>query len=290
MTASATDRLEQARQDLAAAEDRLRTLKAEERKHAATPTAYAAWTNSRDDAQSDIGRHRLVVEQREQEVQAETIEAWHKDSAKQDLVNEALAKRMRTEGPALLRTILHWVEEIAAAEAATARINARVPPGEERLKGPDALARTVEMQPEKITREVDVELWVDARSGQAVADQRAVIPISKSEGQLGPWKTPCARRAFKEVAYLPDVTVQRAAPFLQALRLPFFDGAGLAWNGDAHPASRQQMLDNGSVNAPKQPERQKQTRFVAVGPWEPPAELLSRAGATGKRTGLERES
>lgn len=288
---TATEQLEKDRQGLAAAEDRLRKLQGEQARHASNPAAYANWKSECDAAQSEIDRQRLVVEQRQQDVQAEALEALQVEKSSQAIVNDKLATEMRADGPELLRRFGSLVSRIAAAEAATAQINKRLPDDEERLLGPDFLARHLRMQPEQILKEVDVELWVRADNGEILQDQRSVRATSKNEGVMGSWQTPCARRTFKEVVYYPDLYPMRTEPFLQALRLPFFDGAGFAWNGDAatNPANIQKMLDGGA-NAPKPAERQKQTRFVAIGPWEPPAELLSRHGQSGKRTGLERES
>lgn len=285
---SAEQLRDRALQDLAAAEQELRGVQAEEAKHAANPPAYDVWRTRRDHAETEVARCRLVVAQREEDVRSETVAAWRKDKAAQGKLNDALTKRMRAEGPALLEAFLNWVGEIAAAEAATARINAHVPPGEEHLRGPDALARAAEMQPEKILREVEIELWVHDESGQIVLDQRAVVAISKAEGTVGAWRTPCARRRFKEVTYLPEVAVQRATPFLQALRLPYFDGRGLVFDGDRDAATAQQVLSTRSANAPKPPERQRQTRFDAVGPWQPVRSLL--LGPTGRRGGGEQET
>ncbi|MGY3501678.1 hypothetical protein [Bradyrhizobium sp. USDA 4471] len=284
---TATQLLEQSKKDLAAAEQHLRALQAEEAKHAANPSSYESWKKSRDDAQSEVARLRLVVEQRQTDVQTEALELWRTDKARQGQVNDALAKRMQADGPELVQRLLTWVTDIAAAEAETARINMRMPNGEARLAGPDALARTVGRQAEEITREVDVELWVIAATGQIVPDQRAVVVISDTEATAGSWQTPCAKRRFREVTYLPEIDVQRATPFIEALRLPFFERPGLVWNGDVadHPAKIRQMLDASSGGASSSTERQEQVRYVASEPWTAPPQKLTSVGrraGTGK--------
>jgi hypothetical protein len=285
MMMSATEKLAQSGRELEAAEQQLRCSDAEEAKHATSSTAYDAWRRRRDDDRSEVARLRLLVEQLQQAVQVEAIEAWRAAKALQGRKNVTLAKRMREEGPELLRAMLDWVTEIAAAEAETVRLNSNVPDGETGLNGPDALARTVIALPETINREVDTELWVIASNGEIVPDQRAVVAVSKDEGHFGKWRTHCARRRFKEVSYLPAVDVQRATTWLKALRLPFFDGPGFAWNGETvdYPAQLLRMLDRLAPTAPQQPARQKQTRFVAVAPWTPP-EPSRRQKPVGERT------
>jgi hypothetical protein len=272
-------RLQKAVQDLATARQTKTLLAAAETAALETRDAHDNWRRECMRADANIDRlEKLIVQLREQ-IDRETLETNREKGAAQLRVNEVIAERFRIEGRPLVEKIIGLLQDAAVADIATARINMRLPDGE-RIKSADALARARDARPRENVKEKPVELWCFAANGNIVQDQRAVIdqgdrqgymPSRSSDGQIR-----CVRLKHMRVEYYPERPVQRAEPLYAALRLPFFDKPGYAWQGQVtNPAA---VLD-----ALARPPAQDQflTEYVLAEPFEPPAEHKPRLANPG---------
>jgi hypothetical protein len=265
--------------DLATAKQTVALLEAAETKALETRDAHDNWRFERGRAVAEIDRlEKLIVQLRDQ-LDRETLEVNRENGAARLSANEALARRLRDEGAPLVEKLLQLLGDLAAADLETAKINARLPDSE-RIKSADTLARARDARKRQHVKEKAVDLWCYAANGNAVPDQRAVIDRGDGAGYLTSMSSEgeirCVRLKHMRVEYRPEQPVQRVEPLCAALRLPFFDRPGYAWQGQVtNPAA---VLD---ALARPPAEEQLLTEYVLADPFEPPVEHKPRRNAGG---------
>jgi hypothetical protein len=153
------------------------------------------------------------------------------------------------------------------------------------------MARSIPMLPREDLAEEIIELWVDARSGEVVSNQRDVVQRTSSIGVIGPWNRRCAKRQFRAIDYLEEVPVQRAASIFAALRLPNLDRPGFVYDGDnvSHAGKALQVLSEFGTGQRPTPDRQTLRQLIPVEPWVRPPEA-DELTANGRRKGEKVES
>lgn len=266
--------LQKAVQDLADAKQTKALLAAAETAALETRDVHENWNLECRRADANVDRLEKLIGQLREQIDRETLEANRAKGAARLRANEALARRLRTEGVPLVEKLLELLRDLAEADFETAKVNARLPDGE-RITSADTLARARDAKPRKNVKEKPVDLWCYAANGNAVSDQRAVIdrgdrlgyiPSPSSDGEIR-----CVRLKHRCISYFAEKPVQRVERLYAALRLPHFDRPGFAWQGQAgNPAA---VLD-----ALSQPPAEEQllTEYVLAEPFEPPVDNKPR--------------
>jgi hypothetical protein len=283
---SAEKQLQLAEQGLEQAKQTLSVHLALEIKASADPAAYSAWQERRASLESDIQRNANVVSMASEQVAAEKLRQALEARDERNRANEALANRLQKEGGPAVKILLALLHDLAVAAQEDAVVNRRLPTDVPRVTSADAMARSIPMLPREDLAEEIIELWVDARSGEVVGNQRDVVQRTSSIGVIGLWNRRCAKRRFRAIDYLEEVVpVQRAPSLFTALRVPNLDGPGFAFDGDrvTHAAQALQVLSE--FGTAQRPTRDRQTlrQLIPVEPWvrPPEADELTPNGRRG---------
>jgi hypothetical protein len=287
---SAEEKLELAERELEHTKKALAAHLAVETKASADPAAYSAWQERRASLESEIQRSANLVSLASEEATAEKIRQAIAARDERNRANELLAKRLQQEGVPAVKVLLGLLHDLAVAAQEDARVNQRSFPDAARVASADALARSIPMQPREDLAEEIVELWVDARTGEVVGNQRDVVQRTSLIGVIGPWNRRCAKRKFRAIDYLEEVPVQRAPSIFTALKLPNLDGPGFAYDGDlvSHTGKALQLLSE--LGTGQRPSRDRQTlrQLIPVEPWVRPPEA-DELTANGRRGGEKAE-
>jgi hypothetical protein len=276
--ASAADRLEDARRQMAAAHDRSRTLVLDEVKAVRDPETYLAWQRDTDETHARISGLEKVIEAIETEVLDAELQQLRVKADARLRLNEALARRLVEEGRPLIEKLLSLLGELAEADIETARINSRLPDSE-RIKRADVLARARDPRPEHHVKERPIDVWCFAATGVEIRDQTSVIDRGNGQGWIpsasSAGEIRCVKRKALSVDYYKEEDRQPVDPIYTALRLPHLDRGGFAWSGTvANPVQALELLSRQGSD-----ERQLLNKTVFVEEaYEPPPEL--KAGRT----------
>lgn len=272
------NQLKVARDALASAQERLEALAAEEAT-IESMERFDAWHREKQQAAIDIKLHGNTVARLEQEVENERRQLQLARCDEQHKVNERLAARMKKEGAPLVQQLLALLRDVANADLATAALNAQLPTDISQIKTADAIARSREAQPQEIVSEKQVELWVGEFSGDIIADQTKVSATGVLRNNSLEGRSYCKRRTFRVIEYRDEIPAQRVEPLARALRIPFFDRPGFAWNGDfADNAQKVAQLLKQLDQPPADEARHAKRKYVPVGPW-PLAEATEEPSA-----------
>jgi len=132
---------------------------------------------------------------------------------------------------------------------------------------------------EEIATEIQ-ELWVNV-NGVPVGDQDAVVEGEDGRGSLQVNRTThmfCTKRKFRSTTFRPAFVADHPGYFFSALRLPFVDRPGLAFDGSTLPL---QSVATMAVELPPPPKQfflPARTELVPIDPiWSPPADAPGEA-------------
>jgi hypothetical protein len=270
-------RLDAAKLDLAAARAKLAAIDAKEGDALASGTAFAAWSEERKAAATEVDRlERLIaalVVGGEAARQHDADEAFRKrvDVAKK--TNEALAERMKTDGVRLAAELKALVRDVAASQIETAAINRIRPDGSPMLQDANNLARGRAAIPRENISEKTIDLWCRATDGGLLGDQDAVVPVDNQRtGHLfvNNIRVDCVRRAFRSVQYHPTEWSEIPEPLHSVTRLPNFDRQGVDFDGQFMVEQHVAALNLDAPKAEKKARRPVQTELIATEAWTPP--------------------
>jgi hypothetical protein len=250
---NAKSALEEAIRDRDTAIEHLAIIDGAEHKAIVTRAAHQKWQADRAQAEAEVGRTEKVVALRREEAEREALQANLAAGAAQLRENELLAQRLRTEGPPLVEKLLDLIAAAAAADVKTALVNRNLP-DDARIATADVLTRFRAAMPRRDVpeREKKVTLWCFASNGTIVGDQREVIDLGDGRGFIKSGSSEgrilCVRLRHRLIAYYAEQPAQRAEPIYNAIRLPRFDGPGLAWGGNVNgPAAALEQLSRPPV-------------------------------------------
>jgi len=228
-----------ARGDVEAAQARLDAVAAGETDASATPERYAQWRDERGAADIELQRvtrrYASLEADLAQQRQADIDRVLQKDIDDRRRGVEALAERMRTDGIRLTREMLKLVRDASALDVEIAAFNRTLPPGYAPLPSPNYVVRSTPTVPREIVSTKEIELWVFEANGSVIGDQDRVQSDDGIAGVIAINRTdhrPCVKRKFVSVSYYPPEPAQIPEPLHRFLRLPNFDGYGLAFDGE----------------------------------------------------------
>jgi hypothetical protein len=269
---SAVEQLEQARGQLTAAQEKLANLNSIEAKAIQSGVEFEIWHKDHRSTSIEVERLTKLLARLGEGVERERREHLLARADEQLKANQALAERMREEGPEIVQKLRGLLRDLAHADIATTNINAMLPADVARVKTADVIARAREMRPRQDVSERQVELWVGIENGTPIADQTSVTDLGNGIGTIPSASSAkvlkCRRRRYRQIEYRPEEPVERVEPLRKVLRLPHFDKPGLAWSGDhiSSPRAALQFLDR---EAPE-PRKETLTELVPDGPWVSP--------------------
>lgn len=276
----ADKRITAVRADLRAARDQLAGIDAEEALALEDSAAFAAWSQKRAAAASEVDRlERLttVAENAATEVsRSEADAAAHREIAAARKEADDLANRVRTDGARIMGELLSLSKECAKQSLAAKALNERLPEGETPVPLADIAARDFGTAPREEVAKRTVELWVAETTGVIVGDQDAVTSEDGVHGQVhvfgGTMRWKCVRRRFHETEFRPAVALDWPGALFSLIRLPRLDGPGYAFDGSHMTIEAVADLDVAAVLAPrKRQPRPTQVELIPIDPtWPPP--------------------
>jgi hypothetical protein len=271
-----------ARADLTAAQKKRAILAASESAAAVSADKYEMWCAERDAADIDVNRLTKRVAALEAAI-AETARTAAEAEIRRQIdicraANTAIASRLKDEGARAILTLKTLARDAAAAAAEAQRLNAILPPGIDPIAIGDFMARDLPRLPrEEIATEIQ-HLWVNSH-GVPVGDQDAVVQGKDGKGSLQVNRTThmfCTKRKFRSTTFRPAFVANHPGHFFAALRLPFPDRPGLAFDGSATVLQQVATLDVDLPPPPKQVFMPARTELVPIDPW-PPVGVVTEA-------------
>lgn len=223
---------------LAAADEAVHTLAARESAAAASPTEYAVWRSEHDATQTEVERLTkliTIVEANLDAVRAaDGDSSLRKRHAAQRKANGALSKRIRDDLAKANEILFSLMRDVASAAIEDLEINGKLPDDLDPLIGADHLARGKAAVPRKDLRTENLLLWVKSDNGHLIGDQDSVEDSGDGRGVLrtGAGWHPCRKQFFRSVSFHPAERGEIAQSLFNAIRLPFSDRPGIAWDGE----------------------------------------------------------
>jgi hypothetical protein len=269
-----------ARGDLAAAQKKLDTILGRQDAADQSQDKWDQWTAARDAATSDVTRLTALVSRLEATAEVARREAETAALLKQietcRAANTAIASRLKDEGARAIFALMTLARDAAAAAAEAHRLNIALPDGVQPITIGAFAARDLPRLPRDVIAAEDQLLWVNA-SGVPVGDQDAVVEGGDGTGTLQINRATamtCTKRKFRSTKFRPAFIADQAGYFFSALRLPFPDRPGVAFDGSTMVLQHVAALD---VEPPPPPQLHYlpiRTELVPVDPW-PPAGVLT---------------
>jgi hypothetical protein len=234
-------RLVSARKDYDTALAKVEIIVARKNVAAETAETFAAWRVEYEAALGEMSRLETLVCAMMEGAEAlkahEAAEALRIriDAARK--VNAVVAQRMVTDGVRLVAEIKALVRDASAAVLEAAAVNAQLPRGVAPVADANFIARGTPAVPRAVLSESVVRLWAYATTGEAVNDQSAVLANNNDPetGVLNAGATvagvACVKRDFRSVDVHPAEPPLLAEHLHSTVRLPNFDGPGIAIDG-----------------------------------------------------------
>jgi hypothetical protein len=269
-------RLDAAKVDLAAARAKLGAIDAKESDALANGTAFAAWSEERKTAATEVDRlARLIavlVAGGDAARRHDADEAFRKrvDAARKN--NAAVAERLRTDGAKLSAELTALARDVARSQVETNAINRILPGGTPPLQDANSLARGRAAIPREDVSEKTLNLWVRATDGSLMGDQDRVVEVDAKSGHLfvNNMRVDYVRRRFKSVQYHPAEWSEIPEPFHATLRIPNFDRQGIDFDGSRLTEEALAELNLDPPKTEKKARRTVQTELIPLEPWTPP--------------------
>jgi hypothetical protein len=258
-----TKQLDQARADLAAANQKLADLDAAKAEAVKTSAAFSKWRTEREGTALEIERLALLVDTFAANLEQEQADAARLalTSRKAELEKQtaALAQRITEEGAKAAAVLVQLAEEAKANAVEVEKLNRELS-DDERLVHADHLARHRDPAPREDLEESVVDLWTFERTGELVSNPDDVVERAYERGfipGIGVSRnpTPVIRKRFRQIRYLACAEREWVEPLATVLRLPRFDGPGVLFDRGhpMDPAPRQELIE--LIPAPDAPAK-----------------------------------
>lgn len=238
-------RLNEARAMLTSAEEAKQSLAAREGAAVASSSGdYAEWKSEWDANETELDRLRKLVACREGDLavaaEAEADSNIRKRYDAQIKANASLAKRIRADLTKANDLLLALIRDVSAAAVEDASINDGLPDDLVPLVGAEQLARGKAAMPRKDIGTENLMLWVRSDNGHLIGDQDSVEDQGEGRGVLrtgAGWHV-CRQQLYRSVSFNPAERAEVPQSLFKAVRLPFPDRPGFAWDGERLRSAR----------------------------------------------------
>ncbi|EKS34343.1 hypothetical protein [Afipia broomeae] len=238
-------RLNEARATLASAEEAKLPLAAREGAAIASSLSdYAGWKAERDANETELERLSKLIANLEAEfaaaTEAESDSNIRKRYDAQQKANAILAKRIRADLTKANDVLLALIRDVSVAAVEDAKINGCLPDDLVPLVSAEQLARGKVAMPRKDLGTENILLWVKNDNGHLLGDQDSVEDQGEGRGVLrtgAGWHV-CRQQLYRSVSFNPAERAEIPQSLFKAVRLPFPDRPGFAWDGDRLRSAR----------------------------------------------------
>lgn len=303
--AAAEAALDQARADLAAAQNRKEQIAASEAEAAATVDSYTEWRRQSVLASTEVERITTLIARREAELQGEIDRAA---AAEQKALEDEFEKAAKSAAalitknlPEITRLGREMIKAIAESEAKREAAEAKRAPDLPRLIGAEERVRAVPGVEREVISEKTVMKWVFSSSGNLITDEDKLARIRAHGDGTGsmshdvsnyspnatlPSPSPVELRPFRHVKFYSEVQRPSYTSLIDALEIPPLRAGGApGWSQprSSYPSSVLDHLNRLAEIEATKTEREIKEEFIAAEPEEAPAK-----GLLGKVAGIIR--
>jgi hypothetical protein len=161
------------------------------------------------------------------------------------------------------------MRDVAKTTTDTMALNANLPDGEPPIGIADFLARDTAVLPRVDLKTDELDLWVLRDSGGLVGNQDAVTAIDDDTGffSANHMRFNCAKRRFRSTTFHPAQVSDHPGHLFALVRLPNFDGPGVAFDGAYMTIEQIAALNLDPPKTEKKSRRPVQTELTPINLW-----------------------